>query len=48
MTEHKIDINITKYKKLIMTEHKIDINITKIEKIQKTKHEETQNRHEHY
>ena len=32
MTEHKTDMNITKYKKLNMTEHKTDMNITKIDK----------------
>ena len=35
MTEHKTDMNITKYKKLnstSMTEHKTDMNITKNEK----------------
>ena len=47
MTEHKTDMNLTKYKKLIMTEHKTDANI-KIEKYKKTKHDGTQNRHEHY
>ena len=29
MTEHKTDMNITKYKKLNMKEHKTDMNITK-------------------
>ena len=29
MTEHKTDMNITKYKKLNMIEHKTDMNITK-------------------
>ena len=29
ITQHKIDINITKYKILNMTEHKTDMNITK-------------------
>ena len=28
MTEHKVDINITKYNKLNMTEHKTTMNIT--------------------
>ena len=34
MTEHKTDMNITKfvkYKKLKMTERKTDVNITKID-----------------
>ena len=35
MTEHKIDMNITKYKKLNMTEHKTGMNITKIDKYKK-------------
>ena len=35
MTEHKTDMNITKYKKLNMTEHKIDMTITKIDKYKK-------------
>ena len=30
MRKHKIDINNTKYRKLIMTEHKTDINIKKL------------------
>ena len=42
MTEHKTDMIITKYKKLIMTGHKTGINITKIEKykiLNMTEHE---------
>ena len=35
MTEHKTNMNITKYKKLNMTESKTDINIAKIEKYNK-------------
>ena len=35
MTEHKTDMNITKYKKLNVTEHKTDMNITKIDKYKK-------------
>ena len=35
MTEHKTDMNITKYKKLIMTEHKTDKKITKIKNTKK-------------
>ena len=35
MTEHKTNMNITKYKKLNMTECKTDINITKIDKCNK-------------
>ena len=38
MTEHKIDMDITKiekYKKLNMTEYKIDVNITNIKKYKK-------------
>ena len=59
MTEHKTDMNITKYKKLNMTEHKTDMNITK--KMIMTEHktdmsitkyntiyDRTQNRHEHH
>ena len=51
MTEHKIDMNITKYKKLNMAEHKTDINITQIDKCKKTEqqfYDVAQNRHEHY
>ena len=36
MAEHKTDMNITTYKKIIITEHKTDMNITKIEKYKKT------------
>ena len=35
MTEHKTDMNITKYKKLNVTEYKMDMNITKIDKYKK-------------
>ena len=35
MTEHKTDMNITKYKKLNVTEYKTDMNITKIDKYKK-------------
>ena len=51
MTEHKTDMNITKYKKLNMTEHKTDMNITKIDKYKKTEQQfynGAQNRYEHY
>ena len=44
MIKHKTDMNITKYKKLIMTEHKTDTNITKYN----TENDRTQNKHEHY
>ena len=36
MTEHKTDMTITTYKKLLITEHKTDLNITKLEKYKKT------------
>ena len=51
MTEHKTNMNITKYQKMnstAMTEHKTDMSITKNEKYIKTEHDGTQNRHEHY
>ena len=51
MTEHKTDMNITKYKKLNMTEHKTDMSITKIDKYKKTEQQfynGAQNRYEHY
>ena len=35
MTEHKTDMNITKYKKLNVTKYKTDMNITKIDKYKK-------------
>ena len=35
MRKHKIHINNTKYRKLIMTEHKTDININKVKKYKK-------------
>ena len=37
MTEHKTDMNITKYKKLIMTEHKTDIETWTLLKLKNTK-----------
>ena len=51
MTEHKTDINISKYKKLNMTEHKTDMNITKIDKYKTTEqqiYDGEQKKYEHY
>ena len=51
MTDHKTDINITKYKKLNMTEHKTVMNVTKFNKYKKTEqqfHDGAQSRYEHY
>ena len=41
MTEHKTDMNITKYKKLNITQLKTDMSITNTKK---NEHDKTQNR----
>ena len=46
MMEHKIDMNIDKYKKQNMAEHKADLN--KNTNAKKTDHDRAQNRYEHY
>ena len=43
MTEHKTEMNITTYKKLIITEHKTDMNITTYIKLIITEHKTDMN-----